>query len=349
MREGIRGMEERLPPMVRKEMRSLMRGRRAPVILFSSAAVAAGVGCGTYFLGFQSVSGAGAYAEVGRQLFGVLILLEAVLVLVLMPALCAGSMLREYRQGTLESLLLTRLTPRNVIAGKLYAALGFVLVVLLAVLPVMAVAFLLGGVSPWEVLAMHLLLLVFAWCAGATSLYMAARFPRGEGAFAPAYLLAFAWILFPLPVLCVGLPVSSLTGLLSRLHRQGSRSDEIIPVIFLLLMVISIITILLATGFWSMVVLLFGNPATLLVVQLFADDFFPRVWSVAGLVFFALVLSFGARLMYDRAVALVKRRLQETDEPFQMQHRAADQSEGYAFSLLERRQILHEKPADKPN
>ena len=345
------GFNLSMPPMVRQEMRSLMRGRRAPVILFISAAVAVAIGWGVPFLALQSVSDAGEYAAAGRMLFGVLMLLEAVLVVALMPVLCAGAMLREYRQRMLESLLLTKLTPRGIVAGKLYAALGFVLVALLAVLPVTATVFMLGGVSPLEVLGMHLLLLVFACCTGAAGLYMAARFPHTDGATALACLLAFAWIFFPLPVLCVGLPVPSLLGLLARLRRQGAFAEHLNPVIFLLLVVITVTAYLLTTGLYTtLMILLIANPAAALVVQLFAGDFFPKWISVGGLVFFALVLAFGARLMYDRTVALVKRRQQENDDPHSYTPiRDADQSEGHAFSLLERRQILHEKPADKPN
>lgn len=314
------GFDRPMPPMVQKEMRSLMRGRRAPVILFISAAIAVGIGWGVPFLALQSGSGIDNYATVGRWLFGVLMLLEAVLAVALMSVLCAGAMLREYRQRTLESLLLTKLTPRGIVAGKLYVALGFLLVVLLAVLPVMATVFLLGGVSPWEVLAMHLLLVVFACCTGAAGLYMAARFPHSDGAIGLACLLALAWIVLPLPVLCIGLPVSSLVGLLVRLRRQGALPEHINPVIFLLLVVTGITAYLLVTGLHiTLIILLIANPAAALLAQLFAGDFVSKWISAGGLVFFALVLAFGARLMFDRAVALVKRRQQETDAlPFEM-------------------------------
>ena len=166
-----------LGTMVRHEMRSLMRQGRAPVAL--GVCTAAGVAVVCLFMALTPELRDGctpeAMARAGRRLFRWLTLLEAAVVVVLTPLLTADALAGERRRGTLEALLLTRLTPRELVRGKLGAALGFLLAALGCLLPVQATGLLLGGVSPWEILLVFLLLLGVALCIGAVALHASAR------------------------------------------------------------------------------------------------------------------------------------------------------------------------------
>jgi len=66
------------------------------------------------------------------------------------PLLTADCLAQEKREGTLQLLLLTRLSSSGIVAAKtlVHALRGFA--VLLAALPILCLPFLLGGVSPAE-------------------------------------------------------------------------------------------------------------------------------------------------------------------------------------------------------
>ena len=188
-------------PVLMKEMRSRMRGLRAPILLFITTGLTILVGM---LIIAPQWSDAGGYsirhgsydsmAMVGRSLFIGLIVLEAILCGLMAPALTAGSISIEKEQQTLDLLMLTRLSCRNIVLGKLFSSLGFLVLVLLTTLPVMAVAFLLGGVDPVQVCwALGIILATIA-LFGAIAIYCSARYPRTATAVAASYGLCILWL-----------------------------------------------------------------------------------------------------------------------------------------------------------
>ena len=149
-------------PVVMQEMRSLMRGWQAPGALLLCTALAAAAEVAVFF---QTIPDTAAgvdpqiIAQAGRAIYQWVTGLEAALVVLLAPLLTVQAITDARRRGTLEGLLLTRLTPRDLVRGKLVAATGFLLVVILCVVPVQAIVVLLGGVAPVELVFTSLLLM----------------------------------------------------------------------------------------------------------------------------------------------------------------------------------------------
>jgi len=195
------GFDPAVRPVLLREMRSLMRHRRVPVMLFACAGVA--VGIGLFMLVIDLGGGAGlsneGYAQLGRNLFRGMLLLEGMLIVLLTPALTGGSIAREYEHKTEEALILTRLSVREIVAGKLLAALALVGITLLCALPVISMAFMFGGVSPAELLFFSFTLLSFAACCGATGIYLSACCRNTVTAIALAYCGALAWVALTVP------------------------------------------------------------------------------------------------------------------------------------------------------
>jgi ABC-type transport system involved in cytochrome c biogenesis permease component len=120
----------------------------------------------------------------------------AVMIFVLAPVGAADAISREKREGTLGLLLLTRLTPRQVVLGKLAAHFIRLFYIAFMMLPFMMIPVLLGGVS------LHDFLL-----SAATLLTLAAA-GLGAGLIASALLLNFG------AALCWALLLSAAAGLL---------------------------------------------------------------------------------------------------------------------------------------
>ena len=110
-------------------------------------------------------------AATGHRLFLEIMTLEALLILLLMPALMAGTIAGERWSGRWEALALTTLSNQSILMGKLGSVLEFVLFMLSCAIPVAAMAFILGGISPLEVLACLLLIIVSAVLQGVLGLY----------------------------------------------------------------------------------------------------------------------------------------------------------------------------------
>ncbi len=151
-------------PVMMKELRSRMRGRRAFVVL-------------TIYLGVMSLLLTLiylAYASAASQPFGPdprqagkvvlasVVGVEVLLAVFIAPAFTAGAITGEKERQTYD-LLRTTLLPANwFVMGKLQSALAYVLLLIVASLPLQSIAFLLGGVAPEELIVSQILVVVAA-------------------------------------------------------------------------------------------------------------------------------------------------------------------------------------------
>ncbi len=208
-------------PVLMKEMRSRMRGLRAPLLLFVATGLSITVGLLIIApqwdnMASDSSSMNSTLSEIGRTLFIGLTILEAILCALIAPALTAGSVSIEREQQTLDLLLLTRLSDTNILLGKLLSSLSFALMVLLCALPVAAISFLLGGVDPaqfgWSLALIAATVVLF----GAIGLYCSVRYPKTSTAVAIAYCACLVWLAL----------VPCFWGLFMAFHDMSSSTTE---------------------------------------------------------------------------------------------------------------------------
>lgn len=163
-------------PILTKELRTRMRGARAFWILFVFLGALSGILATTYFQWWRNADGDSGVASfgLGRQFYEVLFVVQAALVGLITPALTSGALSIEREQRTFEALSVTVLPRRSIVLGKLFSALAFVVLLLVATLPLTAVCFLLGGVAPQEIAAAYVLLTASSFLYGATGLAFSA-------------------------------------------------------------------------------------------------------------------------------------------------------------------------------
>lgn len=140
-------------PVLVKELRGRMRGPRAFVLLTIYLSI---LSLATLLLYTALADSAGsdlnAGRSIGKGLFMTIATVALVEVCLLTPTLTAGSIAGEKERQTYDLLIASLLSPWQIVWGKLAAALAFALLLILAVVPVMSLAFLFGGVSLAEVL-----------------------------------------------------------------------------------------------------------------------------------------------------------------------------------------------------
>ena len=172
MEEETTGVERRrrprreANPLLVKELRGRMRGARAFVVLTVYLLL---LGCLTsmvYYTYNASVSGLGGAvdtAELGKTVFATVVLIELFMVVFITPAFTAGAISGERERQTYELLRTTLLPARRLVLGKLVSALTYILLLVLAAVPLESLAFVLGGVVLEELLLALVILLVTAF------------------------------------------------------------------------------------------------------------------------------------------------------------------------------------------
>lgn len=187
-------------PIVTRESRTRWRGARAFLLVLAYAVLLAAATSwryGSHF--FNAISGPNGGNDVsrpsalGQDLFLALAALQTLGWMLLAPALTATTIAGERERGLLEAMQLSRLSPGRIVFGKLLSALGFIALMMPVALPVFAICFFTGGVSPAEFATTVALQFVTAITGASIGLFFSARSRRAQGGLAGAFVCAALW------------------------------------------------------------------------------------------------------------------------------------------------------------
>ncbi len=98
-----------------------------------------------------------AMAEIGQGFYNTIVFTQLTLVLLAAPAATAGAICQDKASGTLAQMLLTDLSDAEIVLGKLGARLVPVIGLACCTLPVLAIASLLGGIDPQDLMGVFLI------------------------------------------------------------------------------------------------------------------------------------------------------------------------------------------------
>ncbi len=151
-------------PVILKELRGRMRGRRAFIFL-TVYLVLVSLFIGVIYAFLAAESSLSQWdpsfrQNVGKTIFSSVILLEFLLIGFIGPALTAGAITSERERQTFDLLRTTLLSARSLVFGKLGSACMYLFLLIFTALPIEALAFLLGGVGMEELLVSSLILAV---------------------------------------------------------------------------------------------------------------------------------------------------------------------------------------------
>ena len=189
-----------LNPVLARELKQRMRGRHVWLVVTLYLAVLALILRWVYVAVVRedAFGGGGsllASATAGRAIFEWLLFFMLLLVCFIVPGLTAGAISGERERQTMVALQLTLLRPRSIVAGKLLASLAFVVLLIVASLPLVTVPFLVGGVALPEVVKGLWMVLVTAVTLACLTLACSAVLRRTQTATVVAYGLTLGLVL----------------------------------------------------------------------------------------------------------------------------------------------------------
>ncbi|MEP7379772.1 MAG: ABC transporter permease subunit, partial [Chloroflexota bacterium] len=122
-------------------------------------------------------------------IFGGLLILETLLVLVLAPAFTTGAISLEREKQTLDLLVTTPLSTLGMVIGKLFSALVYVFLLIIASIPLASLVFVFGAVGPDDLVRAYLFLFALAFGMGALGLFVSALVRRTQTATVFTFVL----------------------------------------------------------------------------------------------------------------------------------------------------------------
>lgn len=173
----------KLNPVYKKELKIGVRTVKMSVILLFYNLLLAVIGLFAFYLSFEQAIGS--YGIDYTNMLGIytaLAVIEICLVLFIVPGFTANAIAGERERQTLEILLTTRLTPFDIIIGKLASSISSILFLVFSSLPVLAISFAVGGVDFLDLMQLMFLAVVTAIFIGSIGIFFSTVFKKTTAA-----------------------------------------------------------------------------------------------------------------------------------------------------------------------
>lgn len=178
-------------PVLVKEIRQRFRSFRTPLIISLYLLVMGGLCLGYIYLRWRGMPG---YYQPGRsrEIFLTLSMVQLILLAFVTPGLTSGAISAEREKQTLNVLLVTRVRPLAIVAGKMVSSCAFMVLILVATLPLYNIILLYGGFSPGQMLGVFGFYLATVLLFGSVGMACSSFFQKTGSGTVTAYGIVFA-------------------------------------------------------------------------------------------------------------------------------------------------------------
>lgn len=164
-------------------------------------------------------------------LFLVLGCVECGLLSLIVPIITSGSISGERERQTLDIMLTTPVSPFSIALGKLGSAMMVVMVYMITSIPVMAIAFVLGGMSWWALFGLFGMLLYIGIYVGSVGVFCSSVVKKSVLATILTIVIGVAIITITFVVLMVSIATKSYEA---TLHNANTITIGATPMIMML-------------------------------------------------------------------------------------------------------------------
>lgn len=121
-----------------------------------------------------------------------LILMEFVAILIITPIMAGASYAKEYKQGTMKLLLLSKLKTMDILLSKIIKSVIINLFLGVTALPFLSVVFSVGGVTLWDLSKFFIVIVATTMLFGSIGTYFSVKFKSVNKAIICTYIVELA-------------------------------------------------------------------------------------------------------------------------------------------------------------
>ncbi|MGG1660762.1 ABC transporter permease [Brevibacillus sp. NRS-1366] len=178
-------------PVLFNEWKMRMRTNRSPWIIFLYLLTLGGM---TLLYIFLQTNGGSYYnPNQTRELLMMLSILQLGMIGFVVPGLTAGVISGERERQTLSILLTTNVSATRLILGKWLASLSFMTFLVFATIPLYAIVFLYGGISPVQLIKVFSFYVITMFAIGSIGVLLSTLIKRTGIATVVSYALVFGF------------------------------------------------------------------------------------------------------------------------------------------------------------
>lgn len=186
----------KINPIYWQEARVSSRSFRLPlIILLCNTILALAALLNMYSMVVQAKDTAEIQYASFLNLYVLVACIEFVMILLIVPALTSGSISGERERQTLNLLLTTRMTPGDIVIGKLMAGMSTMILLIVSSFPVLALVFIYGGVTVKDIVLLMISFLSAAVLSGSVGICCSSAFRKSTIATVFSYCVMAGLVL----------------------------------------------------------------------------------------------------------------------------------------------------------
>lgn len=199
----------RVNPVLRNESKIAVRSIKFTLMIFAYIA-ALSVAVMIYYTSVNSqVFSNGLYLESSTIFYVVMAIGQAVLLFFIVPSLTSTAICSEREKQTLDILLSSKLTPLQIIIGKVSASSLRVIILIVATMPLYAIGALIGGIKMSNILGLIIFLIVNTIFVSAIGVFVSTYVKTSKVSTALTYglvlfiyigIVAITWVILMITV-----------------------------------------------------------------------------------------------------------------------------------------------------
>ena len=151
--------------------------------------------------------------------------IQAILLMFIVPALTSTAICAEREKQTLEVLLSTKMSTLSIISGKLLASISRVIILIICTMPIYSITFLIGGVNLGNILELSLFFIVTTIFVGSIGVFISTFVKTSKVATAIAYGVTL--------FIFVGIIILAYIVIMYNASKATNAQDITLPYIFL--------------------------------------------------------------------------------------------------------------------
>lgn len=177
-------------PVLLKELRQRFRNIKSPLLIALYLLVIGALVLGFIYLRWRYMPG---YYRPGssREIFILLSMAQLALIGFVTPGLTAGTISGERERQTLNVLLTTKLSTGGIVVSKMLSSISFMVLLVVATLPLYNIVFMYGGIAPSQVLGVFGFYMVTVYLFAALGVACSTYFKRTGVSTVTTYGLVF--------------------------------------------------------------------------------------------------------------------------------------------------------------
>lgn len=177
----------RINPVLRNEATVGVRTWKFPLMVSIYSVVLAGIGCFLLYGVIKESEIFGLDLNISIQIYLILSVVQALLLMFMVPSMSAPAITSEREKQTLDVLLSTKMSSLSIIIGKLFASVSKVIILIVVSLPIYGIVFQIGGVDLNNLFQLSLFFIVNAFFIGAIGIFYSTYLKSTKAATAATY------------------------------------------------------------------------------------------------------------------------------------------------------------------